>query len=157
MTPGQVHRFTVGQNHFDCAVESVPFRLAPEIVHHQEAAIPEVGTQDLSFVNVEDNVARAAHEYPGAMEQLRIGDLEYLRLRIDLERGKLLQAIREVQVGVRKIGPPGIAGHFSSSRAVLEARKSKRLPRKSFVNRPRRHVASIDGSGAVIRATPCSE
>src|SRR5207247_8321513 len=78
-------------------------------------------------------------------------------LRIDRERGKLLHAIGEVQVCVRIIGPPRIAGPFPPSGAVLDARESKSLPDKFFIHRPRRHIAPIHGSGSVVRATPSSK
>src|SRR5207244_8308283 len=124
---------------------------------HQEAAGKEVSSQDFRFLIVEDDVARAAYENPRAMEQLRVSDLEYLRLRIDLERGKLLQPVGEVQVGVGKIGPPRIAGPFPTCRTVFDAREGKSLPGKFLVNRPQRHIAPIDGPGSVVRATPSSK
>ena len=114
----QFDRFAVGEDAFDFVIEVVPFRFAPEVINHQEAAVLQIPSQRFDLVFGEFQTARFDHVDEGIIEQFRIGQLDDFAFGIDFQRRQLLQAIGKVQVAVGVVGrpPPPTAG-----RVVLDA------------------------------------
>ena len=142
----EVGEGAVGKDALHLLGEVVPFVLAPEVVEHEEAAVEQVAAEDGDFLIGEGKIAGLDDVDERVAEEHRVGDLENLRIGIDLERSHLLEPPGKVQVGVGKIrGPSPRAAVAAIVRVVADADEREDIALEARRVFPRRCLVGVLG------------
>jgi hypothetical protein len=146
-------RLAVGEHAAHFVRQVVPLVLAPEVVHHQEAAVEEIPPQAANFVVGEQHPPRLDEVDEGVVEQLRVGQLQHLVVGIDPHRSELLQAEGEIEIAVGKVGRPAAAPAVIA-RAVADPHKGEDVFLEVLVLLPVGHAAAVVGIDPAAASSP---
>ena len=94
-------RFSIREDAFDVRVEILPFIFAPEVVHHQEAAVQQIAAQAGDFFVRQIHLAGFDHVEERIVEDRLVGEFDNLSMRIDFQGRQFMQASESVLLEMR--------------------------------------------------------
>ncbi len=92
MVQRELDRLAVGENELHVLVDVFPLGRAPEIVEHEGSAVEQPGPQNGGFLFVQMHESGLDDVGERVVRELGIVDVERAGVRIDLQRGELMQA-----------------------------------------------------------------
>ena len=101
--------FPLRKNALELVVEIVPFRLAPEVVNHEKAAVVAIAAQAIDLLTAKRQAPRLHDVDEGMVEEFVVGQAHHGSIRIHLHRGHFVEPVREIQIRVGIIGRPTAA------------------------------------------------
>ena len=161
----QFDGLALGEDALDFADEVRQLGLAPEVVHHEEAAVEEILPHDGNLLVREAQRADLDHVNPRIVEEVRVFDLEQSAERVHLQRGHLLEAVGEVQVRVGEVRAPAAttASAVAVAAAVADAAEGERVLLEPRGVRPHRRLVTVllglargfrEAAAGVVALTP---
>src|SRR5438045_5276284 len=86
--------------------KTIPLERTPEVVHEQGATSEQIGAQRSDFSVAQAHVTRMFHVKERVLVYGRVREFQDTGIGISFDRGQLLEAVGEVQIGIGIIHPP---------------------------------------------------